>query len=186
MQPALALACMPHGCEQHGMREEFAILDHQVDARDVHMHDAPGANVEMADFAMAHLPLGQADEGPAGVNESVGILAQQPIVNRLARESDGVGFRFGAVSPAVEDDENEWFRTRHKCSFQLLASSSSLKLCDYQMTSIRIPLKYRIGSDQRKFFLVALQIDDLPAAGHASRCDLRVAGSRNGRRLRIR
>jgi hypothetical protein len=120
------------------------------------------------------------------MNQRVGILTQQPIVSRLAGKGDGVGLGFGAVSPAVEDDENEWFRTRHKCSFQLLASSSSLKLCDYQMTSIRIPLKYRIGSDQRKFFLVALQIDDLPAAGHASRCDLRVAGSRNGRRLRIR
>ena len=114
MQPPLAGARMLHGIEQHGMREEFAVLDHQIDARDVHVHDAPRADVEVPDFAVAHLPFGQSDERPAGVNERVGILAQQPVVGRLARERDGVGFGFGTVSPAVEDDENERFRTGHK------------------------------------------------------------------------
>ena len=64
MQPPLADARVLHGIEQNGMREEFAVLDHQFDARDVHVHDAPGADVEMADFAVAHLPVGQADERP--------------------------------------------------------------------------------------------------------------------------
>ncbi len=95
------------------MREEFAILDHQVDARDVHVNDAAGADVEMPDFAVAHLPLGQADERPAGVDQRVGIFAQQAVVGRLARQRDGVGLGFGAVSPAIEDDENERFGTRH-------------------------------------------------------------------------
>ena len=45
---------------QHWMREELAIVNHQVDARDVHVHDASGANVEMPDLAVAHLPLPQA------------------------------------------------------------------------------------------------------------------------------
>ena len=46
------------------------------------------------------------------MNESIGILAQQPVIGGLAGERDGVGFGFGAVSPAVEDDENEWFGTQ--------------------------------------------------------------------------
>jgi hypothetical protein len=38
------------------------------------------------------------------------------------RESDGVGFGFGAVSPAIEDDEDERFRTRHGCVFHSCTS----------------------------------------------------------------
>src|SRR5229473_3810904 len=99
------------------MREEFAVLDHQVYARDFHMHDAPSANIQMADFTVPHLPLGQPDKRPAGMNQSVGILAQQPVIRGLARERDGIGLGFGSVSPAVEDYKNERFRTRHKFAF---------------------------------------------------------------------
>jgi hypothetical protein len=55
------------------------------------------------------------------VNESVGIFAQQAVVGRLSGERDGVGLGFGAITPAIEDDENEWFRTGQ---IQLLALSS--------------------------------------------------------------
>ena len=92
------------------MRKELAVLDHQIDSRDVHVNDAAGTDVEMADFAVAHLAFGQADKRAAGVDQSIRILAQQPVVGWLAGERDGVGFGFGAVSPAVEDDENERFR----------------------------------------------------------------------------
>ena len=114
VQLAAAGARILHRLDEHGMGEEFAVLDHQVDARDVHVHDAPRADVEMADFAVAHLPFGQSDKRSAGVNQRVGIFAQQPVVGWLARQGDGVGFGFGAVSPAVENDENERFGTRHK------------------------------------------------------------------------
>jgi len=106
-----------HRVEQHWMREEFAVLDHQIDARNFHMHDAPGANIQMAHFAVAHLALGQPDKRPAGMDERIGIFAQQPVIRRLAREGDGVGLGFSPVSPAVEDDENEWFGTGHKFAF---------------------------------------------------------------------
>ena len=96
------------------MRKQFPVLDHQIDARDVHVHDAPRADVEMPDLAVAHLPLRQSDKRPAGMNERVGILPQQAVIGGLAGESDGVGFGFGSVSPAVENGKNERFRTGHK------------------------------------------------------------------------
>ena len=40
------------------------LRDKQVDARHVHVHDAPRADVEMADFAVAHLPIGQTHGRP--------------------------------------------------------------------------------------------------------------------------
>ena len=107
------------------MRKQFAVLDHQIDARDVHVHDAAGADVEMPDLAVAHLPLGQSDKRPAGMNQRVGILPQQAVIGGLARERNGVGFGFGAVSPAVKNDQNERFRTGHKS-----ASSSWLLLAN--------------------------------------------------------
>ena len=96
------------------MRKELAVLDHQLDAGAVHVDDASRADIEMPHFAVAHLPLGQADELAAGLDQRIGIFAQQTVIGRLACEGDGVGFGFGAISPAVENDENEWFRTSHE------------------------------------------------------------------------
>jgi len=56
------------------MLKEFSVLNHQVDARDIHVNDAAGADIEMADFAIAHLAFGQSDERTAGVDERVGIF----------------------------------------------------------------------------------------------------------------
>jgi hypothetical protein len=93
-----------HGVKQNGLVEEFAILDHQLDAGRIHVDDAPGANVQVPDLAVAHLIVRKPNILTAGVNQRIGILTQQAVVNRLASEGDGVGFGFGAVSPAIEDD----------------------------------------------------------------------------------
>src|SRR5215469_7867364 len=71
----------------------------------------PRADVEVPDFAVAHLAFRQANKRAAGLNQGVGIFAQQAVVSRLAGEGDGVSFGFGAITPAVEDDEDEWFGT---------------------------------------------------------------------------
>ena len=113
VQAASAGTGIFHGGEQHRMREEFAVLDHELDARAVHVHDASRADVEMPDFAITHLAVRQSDVRAAGVNQSVGIVAQKAVIIRLAGQRDGVGFGFGAISPAVEDDEDERFGTGH-------------------------------------------------------------------------
>src|SRR6266478_6193363 len=143
MQLASSQPGILHRVEQHWVREEFAVLDHQVDARDFHMHDAPGANIQMADFTVPHLPFRQPDKRPAGMNQSVGILAQQPVIRRLAREGDGVGLGFGSIPPAVENDENERFRTRHKRS--LLAPSYWLLASDYKIGTLRYGHAEKMG-----------------------------------------
>ena len=114
MQLASARPRILHRFNQHWVRKEIAILDHQVDTRDVHVHNASGANIQMADFTIAHLAFGQPDKRPAGVDQSIWILAQQPVIGRLARERNSVGLGFGAVSPAIEDDKDERFGTRHR------------------------------------------------------------------------
>ena len=92
-----------------GSREEAAVGDGGVDAGHVHAHDAAGAEVEVADFGVAHLAVGQADEVLAGADEGVGEVAQQLVVGGLAGECDGVAVGLGAIAPAVEDGENDRF-----------------------------------------------------------------------------
>src|SRR4051812_48493329 len=125
MQAPLASARLLHGLDQHRVGEKFAVLDHQVDAGDVHVHNSAGADVEMPNLAVSHLSFGQSDKWSAGMNQRVGIFTQQAIIGGLAGEGDGIGFGFGAVSPAIENDENERFWARHKsaCNSRLSGSS---------------------------------------------------------------
>lgn len=51
-------ARVSHQIEQHGDAKEFARGDHDVDARYIHVNDAPGADIQMPDLAVAHLSLG--------------------------------------------------------------------------------------------------------------------------------
>ena len=119
MQLAASHARVLHGIDQHGMRKKLAVLNHQIDARDIHVHDAPRADVEVPNLAVPHLAFGQPNKRPRSVNQRVGIVAQQPVVSRLARKCNGVAFGFSAISPAVEDDKDERFRADHfpKSSF---------------------------------------------------------------------
>ena len=75
------------------------------------MHHASCANVEMADFAIAHLPVGQADGGTGSEHQSIGKFIQQRIVGRLTRQSDRVAFGLGAVAPTIEHGEDDRLRS---------------------------------------------------------------------------
>ena len=63
----------------------------------------------MADLGVAHLAVGQADEVLAGAEEGAGVVAEEGVVDGLAGLGDGVAMSFGAVAPAVEDGEDDWF-----------------------------------------------------------------------------
>ncbi len=94
-------------CTIAGFFLELAGGDQRVDARDVHLHNAAGADVQVADFAVAHLSVGQADKVIRGLNQRVGKLAQQLVVGGLARQRNGIVGGFGAIAPSIEDGENE-------------------------------------------------------------------------------
>src|SRR4030088_2782239 len=110
--PAIAARIFHRG-EQHGMRKEFAVPNHQLNPRAVHVNDASGTDIEMADLAIAHLIVRQTDVWATGMNERIGILAEQTVVSGLTGESESVGRGFGALTPAVKNDQNEWFRSGH-------------------------------------------------------------------------
>ena len=67
-------------------------------------------------------PSGRPDRGTAGLNQRVGIFPQQAVVHWFAGQSDGIGFGFCTISPAIKDDKDERFWTSHKLvlGFRLL------------------------------------------------------------------
>ncbi len=101
------MARVLHGFNQYWIAVEIAFFDHEIDLGDVHVHHASGADVQMPDFTVAHLPLWQADKAPAGVNESVGILGKQPVIVRFARQRNGIGFGGRRITPAIENNQNK-------------------------------------------------------------------------------
>ena len=60
MQRAAFCLRRVHSGQQRGIGEEAAVRNRPVDAGDVHAHNAPGAEVQVTHFAVAHLPVGQA------------------------------------------------------------------------------------------------------------------------------
>src|ERR1700693_41839 len=99
-----------HSVEQERLAIKFAVSDELIDARAVHVDDAAGADIQMAPFAVAPLSDREADGGTGGLDQRVGKSFDDAIVVGLARESDGVAGRFGAIAPAVKDGEDDGFR----------------------------------------------------------------------------
>ena len=106
VQRVVAFACAMHCLQERGVFEELASLDSCVDARHIHSNDATSTKIEMADFAVAHLAVRQANEVFARADKRIRIFAKQLVVGRLAREGDRIATRLNAVSPSVEDSEN--------------------------------------------------------------------------------
>ena len=97
------------GAGERGVGEEAAVEDGGVDAGHVHADDPTGAEVQVADFAVAHLAVGQADEAVAGLEKRIREAVEKAVVDGFAGLSNGVAVRDGAVAPTVENGENDGF-----------------------------------------------------------------------------
>jgi len=111
----------------HGLLEQWHLLqlvirDHQVDARDVHVHDAARADIQMADFTVAHLAFGQADGRSGRLNQGIRKFPQQFVVGWLAREGDGISLCIGTIAPPIEYRQHHWFRSFSHGRFSSLES----------------------------------------------------------------
>ena len=60
--------------DEGGVFEEFAVLDLFRDLGEVLIDDAARAHVEVADFGVAHLTVGQADGAAARAERRGGVL----------------------------------------------------------------------------------------------------------------
>jgi hypothetical protein len=85
---------------------ERVVGHHAVNARNVHLHNAARANVQVAHFAVAHLPARQTDKLFRCLDQRVGIFAQKRVVGGLCGQCNGVVFSLRTISPSIEDGEH--------------------------------------------------------------------------------
>ena len=98
----------PDQPRQGGVGGQCAVRDGGIDAADVLIDDAAGAEVEMADLGIAHLAAGQPDLGAAGLQQRLRARRHEPVVDRRRGLGDGVVLGFRAVAPAVQYAQHHW------------------------------------------------------------------------------
>ena len=98
-----------------GFVEQRAVLDREVDARELLVDDAPGTDVEVPDLGVAHLALGQPDGEPGARRACVAraLREQRGRGSACRRALDGVARRGSAAAEAVHDDEQRGQVLRH-------------------------------------------------------------------------
>jgi hypothetical protein len=104
-----------HGALQGRVFEEFSGFDRVLDLGVVLVYHAPGADIHVPDFGIAHLILGQPDPLLGRVYRRVRVSAPQEIPVRFPRLADGVVVAFLAIAETVEDDQ-KYRRYAHDCS----------------------------------------------------------------------
>src|SRR5580700_3207823 len=113
VQSASLLAGMLERRHNHRMPEEFARPNQIVDARDVHVHHAARADVQVAHFAIAHLAIGQADEMIRSMKQRVRKLRQQLVVRGFTGQRNRIGELLRTVTPAIQNRQHYRLFRRH-------------------------------------------------------------------------
>ena len=127
---ARAAAGAVAGSQQRLVLEEAAVGDRVVDPGQVLLDDRAGAEVEMADLRVAHLPVGQADVAPLGGEFGVGELRPETIEDRRLGQRDRVAGAGRGKSPAVEDHQRQRRHRQlgHPAASTIWAKSSGSRL----------------------------------------------------------
>ncbi len=88
------------------------VRDGRVDLRQILQHHSPGADVHVADFGIAHLPVGETYGMLGGIEQAPGIGFGKRVEIGRSRLKNGVMRRIGAVlhmPPAVENGKKHGF-----------------------------------------------------------------------------
>ena len=94
-----------HRLQQGGIFKEVAVLDGLGDLGQILIDDAPRAHVEVSDFGVAHLPVGEPDGEPARAQRRRGIVFTVCRYVLAAVHGDGVALARRRKPVAVHDDD---------------------------------------------------------------------------------
>ena len=86
---------------------DVILRERLVDARQILHDDAAGAEIGVADFGIAHLPVGQPDIMLAGFELRMRPAPHQLVPHRRLRPFDGVVVAVIPLAPAVEDAQHQ-------------------------------------------------------------------------------
>ena len=87
--------------------EEGAGSDAVRDSNQILHHDPARAEVQVADFAVPHLAVGEADRRAARLEERLRRAVPEPVPDGGPAQLDRVMRRLGSVAPAVQNDQRD-------------------------------------------------------------------------------
>ena len=93
------------GLGQGRVGKEVSGFDRAVNSREFLIHHAACADIQMAYFGVAHLPLGQADFGFRGVDQRMRMIAPELVPIGFFGLEDGVVGPIGAATKAIQNNE---------------------------------------------------------------------------------
>lgn len=82
-----------------------AVLDGVVDLYEILIDDAAGADIEVSNFAVSHLSVGQTDVLAAGLKLAVGVGGEEVVPVGCGGDGDDVVLLMVAEAPSVENHE---------------------------------------------------------------------------------
>ena len=113
VQRRVAGASGVDGIGQHRIARELSVADRDVDPREILVDDAARADIEVADFGIAHLAFGKADAQLGGVDRRMRAGCEQLAPARRIGARDRVVGRVLAAAEAVEDQQHHRVHGRH-------------------------------------------------------------------------
>ena len=107
----LALAAALHGFLKQRNLIQGLVGHQQINLGDIHVHDAACSDVHVADFAVAHLSVGQADGRARSLNEGIREILDEPVVGGLLCERYGVALGIRAIATSIQYRQYHRFRS---------------------------------------------------------------------------
>ncbi len=107
MELAARLHCRIARAYERRIGHKLARLNGVVYARQVLVHHAASAKIQMPDLGIAKLSFWQADVLLGSINQAVRAIAPERVPDGLLRERNGIVRRRLAITEAVEDDEDD-------------------------------------------------------------------------------
>jgi hypothetical protein len=95
----------PTGLDERLVVEERPVLDRLRDSHQVLHHDAAGAQVEVPDLAVAHLPFGQSHGKPGGLEQRAGGSRDERVPRRHRRHRDRIPLALAPIAPTIQNDQ---------------------------------------------------------------------------------
>src|SRR3989442_12775341 len=107
VQRAVLPTCVFDQPHESGNAEELASVNRLRYAHDILRHDAARAQVQVTDFAVPDLPVGQSDGEARCFEQRTGGALPQLVPHWRAAELDRVPLAARTKAPAVEHDEDD-------------------------------------------------------------------------------
>ncbi len=115
MERAAGARHLPALLHEHRINEESAVGDRLRDSHQILLHHSAGAEVEVPHLAVADLAARQADGFAGGLEEGARRVRPESVPGRHRRHRDRVPLALGAISPSVEDEEDDRRGTGRRC-----------------------------------------------------------------------